>query len=71
MPPFTLTLLTGLCLVFVIEGLFYAIFPDALKRLMAMATSIPEQQLRVFGLFVALTGVVFLYFIKSFAAHAP
>ena len=56
-------------MVFVIEGLLYALFPDALKRLMAMAMSLPAQQLRIFGLLMALTGVTFLYFLKIFAAR--
>lgn len=56
-------------MVFVIEGLLYALFPDALKRLMAMAMSLPIQQLRVFGLLMALTGVTFLYFLKSFTSR--
>ncbi len=67
MPPFTFLLLMAISMVFVIEGLLYALFPDALKRLMAMAMSLPAQQLRIFGLLMALTGVTFLYFLKIFA----
>lgn len=67
MPPFTFLLLMAISMVFVIEGLLYALFPDALKRLMAMAMSLPAQQLRIFGLLMALTGVTFLYFIKILA----
>ncbi len=67
MPSFTLLLLMAISMVFVIEGLLCALFPDALKRLMAMATSLPAQQLRIFGLLMALTGVTFLYFIKILA----
>jgi uncharacterized protein YjeT (DUF2065 family) len=69
MPSFTLLLLMALSLVFVIEGLIYALFPDALKRFMAIATSLPAQQFRIFGLLMALTGVTFLYFLKIFAAR--
>ncbi len=69
MPPFTFLLLMAISMVFVIEGLLYALFPDALKRLMAMAMSLPAQQLRIFGLLMALTGVTFLYFLKIFAAR--
>lgn len=67
MPSFTLTLLTAFCLVFVIEGLLYALFPDQLKRLMAMALSLPSQQLRVCGFIVAVMGTLMIYLLKNMA----
>ncbi|MBP7721143.1 MAG: DUF2065 domain-containing protein [Alphaproteobacteria bacterium] len=66
MPPFTLTLLTAFFLVFVIEGLIYALFPDQVKKLMAMALSLPTQPLRIFGLLMALIGVTAIYILKAF-----
>lgn len=69
MPPLSLTLLIAFCLVLVIEGLLYALFPDQVKRLMAMALSIPQENLRIFGLLIAITGIVLIYLIKNFAAN--
>ncbi len=66
MPPFAFTLLTAFCLVFVIEGLLYALFPEQLKNLMSIALSIPSRQLRFFGLAMALLGTISLYILKAF-----
>ncbi|HQX26356.1 MAG TPA: DUF2065 domain-containing protein [Alphaproteobacteria bacterium] len=66
MPPFTLTLLTAFSLVFVIEGLIYALFPDHIKKLMAMALSMPTQPLRIFGLLMASLGILAIYILKTF-----
>ncbi|MCE7887464.1 MAG: DUF2065 domain-containing protein [Alphaproteobacteria bacterium PRO2] len=66
MSPFTLTLLTAFFLVFVIEGLIYALFPDQVKKLMAMALSMPTQPLRLFGLLMAVLGVTAIYILRAF-----
>lgn len=49
MNDFTLYILTALSLVFVIEGLVYALFPEAVRRMMALALSLPPERLRLFG----------------------
>ncbi|MGB4108071.1 MAG: DUF2065 domain-containing protein [Alphaproteobacteria bacterium] len=66
MPSFGLTLLTALFLVFVIEGLLYALFPEQVKKLMAMALSMPAQPLRIFGLLMASAGILAIYILKAF-----
>jgi uncharacterized protein YjeT (DUF2065 family) len=66
LPPFTLALLTAFFLVFVIEGLIYALFPDQVKKLMAMALSMPTQPLRIFGLLMASYGHPAIYILKAF-----
>lgn len=66
MPPFTLALLTAFFLVFVIEGLIYALFPDQVKKLMAMALSMPTQPLRMFGLLMASLGILAIYILRAF-----
>lgn len=60
MEPLTFTgfLLTALALVFVIEGLLWAIFPDGMKRMMTLALGMPTAQLRKFGTIMA--GIGFL-----------
>lgn len=66
MPSFTLTLLTAFSLVFVIEGLIYALFPNQVKKLMAMALSMPAQPLRMFGLLMASLGILAIYILRAF-----
>lgn len=65
MPSFGLTLLSALCLAFVAEGLLYALFPDSMKRLMAIALAAPARTLRLTGLAAAGLGVAMLYFLKA------
>lgn len=56
MDGFTLYILTAFALIFVLEGLAYALFPDAVKRMMAIAINMPSEQLRFFGGLMALIG---------------
>ena len=55
---------TALALVFVIEGLLYAIFPDGMKRLAAQLPLVPAATLRVAGLAAACLGVAVVWFIR-------
>jgi len=63
---FTLYILTAFALMFVIEGLIYALFPDAVQRMMAMAISLPQQRLRRFGLAMATLGFFIIWMMPSF-----
>jgi uncharacterized protein len=56
MNSFAAYILTAFSLVLVIEGLVYALFPDALRRLMALALTLPANQMRLFGLVMTATG---------------
>ena len=56
MSPFLLYILTALALVFVIEGLIYAVFPEAVRRMMALAVTMPASRLRMVGAVMAFTG---------------
>lgn len=49
-------LLGAVAFIFVIEGLLYALFPDKVKSLMAMALATPSQTLRRAGAVAALFG---------------
>ena len=60
-----LDLLSALCLVFVIEGALYALFPDAMKRMMALALDIPSSTMRPAGLAAACVGVLVLWLIRG------
>ncbi len=62
---FAVYILTAFSLVFVIEGLLYALFPDAIRRMMAMALTIPVNQFRAFGLAMAITGFAMILLLKN------
>ena len=57
--------LVALCLVLVIEGVLYALFPDGLKKMIATALVTPTPQLRIFGLVMAIIGVILVALIRS------
>lgn len=61
MSDFTLYILTALSLVFVIEGLMYALFPDFVRKMMAMAVMMDIARLRLFGLAMASLGVLMIW----------
>lgn len=50
-------LTTALALVLVIEGLAWAAFPEAMKRMMAQVLIMPPDLLRMVGLFMAVLGL--------------
>ncbi|MGL4636467.1 MAG: DUF2065 domain-containing protein [Beijerinckiaceae bacterium] len=56
--------LSALALLFVIEGLLFAAFPDAARRAMLEAASTPEGLMRRIGLISAVGGIVALYIVK-------
>jgi uncharacterized protein YjeT (DUF2065 family) len=56
MENFLETILIAFALIFVIEGLLYALFPDAMKRVLAMALTLPPSSLRRFGFVMVLCG---------------
>lgn len=49
-------ILTAFALIFVIEGMLYAVFPDAMRRVLAMALTMPSSSLRRFGFVMVLCG---------------
>jgi uncharacterized protein YjeT (DUF2065 family) len=63
---FVLYIFTALSLVLVIEGLIYALFPDSVKKMMAIAITMPAGQLRTFGTVMALSGFLTVWFLKGF-----
>ncbi len=54
-------LLTALGLALAIEGIIYALFPEAMKRMMAMVMVKPAGGLRAAGLAAAVAGVFILW----------
>jgi len=58
-------LVTALGLVLVIEGLLLALFPDALKRMLAEVLTKPSQSLRVGGVVSAAIGVAVVWLVRG------
>ena len=56
--------LAALALVFVIEGAIYALFPDAMKRMMEQVIPLPSSLLRSVGLAAAGLGVGAIWLIR-------
>ena len=52
-------------LVLVIEGLFFAAFPRAAKRLAATALESPEPSLRIAGIVSAVLGIVLIWLMRG------
>ncbi len=57
--------LAALGLVFVIEGMLFAGFPDFAKRAMASAMQTPEAVLRFVGVASAIVGLLLIWFVRS------
>jgi uncharacterized protein YjeT (DUF2065 family) len=58
-------LMTALALVLVIEGLAWAAFPEAMKRMMAQILVMPPDLLRGVGLFMAIIGLGGVWLVRS------
>lgn len=55
----------ALAMVLVIEGLLYAVFPDTMRKMIAMALALPEKDLRNAGLVTAALGFLTLWFLAA------
>ena len=58
-------LIVAIGLVFVIEGLVFAAFPRAAKRLAATALESPENSLRIAGIVSAVVGIVLIWLVRG------
>ena len=58
-------LLTALALAVALEGIIYALFPEGMKRVMAMAIEQPSSSLRLAGLAAAGLGVGAVWLIRG------
>jgi hypothetical protein len=57
--------LTALALVLAIEGALYALFPDAMRRVMQQLLEQPEARIRALGLFCVALGVLGVWLIRG------
>ena len=58
-------LLVAMGLVLVIEGLAYAAFPNAIRRMLVMVEQTPDASLRMGGLVAAVTGLVIVWLVRG------
>lgn len=58
-------LVVALGLELVIEGVLYALLPDAMKRMMAQVLDMPANQLRAAGLVAAAVGLGIVWAVRS------
>ncbi|MEX2740705.1 DUF2065 domain-containing protein [Rhizobium mongolense] len=57
-------LLTGIAFFLIIEGLVYALAPRFLVEMARLLPTVPERQLRIFGLGAVVLGVVLVWFVR-------
>ncbi len=58
-------LFTALALAVALEGIAYALFPDGMKRMMAIAMEQPSSTLRVAGLSLSTLAVGLVWLIRG------
>jgi hypothetical protein len=57
--------LAAVGLVLVLEGLLYAGFPGAVRRMMEMAREMPDNSLRMGGLIALGVGIMIVWLVRS------
>ncbi|MBV8792857.1 MAG: DUF2065 domain-containing protein [Pseudolabrys sp.] len=57
--------LAALGLVFVIEGLMFAAFPESAKKAIAAVLETPDMSLRIIGIGSALLGLVLVWLVRG------
>lgn len=58
-------LLTAFALIFVIEGLLYAIFPTHIQKMMAIASDFTPEKFRSFGAAMVAFGVMLVWALQK------
>lgn len=57
-------IITAIGLLLVLEGALYALFPNAMQRMMLQMIAMPSDHLRRGGLALALCGFVIIYLVS-------
>jgi uncharacterized protein YjeT (DUF2065 family) len=57
--------LVAIALIFVIEGVLYALFPAAMQKMLQQISVLPPRSLRSAGLFSAFLGVAIVWLLKN------
>lgn len=55
----------ALGLLLFIEGVLYALFPDAMRRFIAIVVSTPENQLRISGIIAIALGFLIIWLVRG------
>lgn len=58
-------LIVGIGLVFVIEGLLYAAFTTAMRKMVQDITKLPDANIRSIGLFALVLGVIIVWAVRG------
>lgn len=58
-------LIIAIGLVFVIEGLLYAAFPSAMRKMIEQMGDLSDQSMRTAGLCAVALGVLIVWFVKG------
>ena len=58
-------LITALGLAITIEGIAYALFPDAMQKMMAKVLALPSANIRAAGLAAAAAGIFILWLVRG------
>jgi uncharacterized protein YjeT (DUF2065 family) len=61
-------IITAIGLVFVIEGLIYALWPGGMKQMLEMMREMPDESLRNTGLAAVAFGVAIVWLARTFIA---
>jgi uncharacterized protein YjeT (DUF2065 family) len=59
------TLIVAVGLVLFVEGALYALFPEAMKKMMVSVLDTPSHILRIFGILAAIVGVVIVWLVQG------
>ena len=57
--------LSALAVALILEGAAYALFPDAMRRMIAQVLATPDKMVRTAGLAAALIGLILLWLARS------
>ena len=61
-------IITAIGLVFVIEGLAYALIPGGMKQILALMADMPDESIRNTGLVAVAAGVAVVWLARTFLA---
>lgn len=61
-------IITAIGLVFVIEGLAYALMPGGMKQILAIMAEMPDESIRNTGLVAVTAGVAVVWLARTFLA---
>lgn len=58
-------LIVGIAIALVLEGIFYALFPDQMKAMMAQLLTAPSSSLRTGGVVALAIGVFIVWLVRG------